>query len=1124
MSTIQKLSLLCGLLLGLCCSPASAQPANDDCVAATAIGEGTFPLDTSGSSLDGPTDADANMGADVWFLYTATTGGLATIETCGTSGTLSDSVIIVYDASNGCPGAGDPGIASDDDGCSTPTFSSTLSLPICAGDSLYIQVGGWNGATGTSDLTVSVAGGPTNDDCASAAAVAEGTHPVSTCGATLDGPIDADSNMGADVWYLYTASADGLATIETCGTTGSLDDSVLIVYDAAAGCPAAGDLGLASDDDGCTSPPFSSTVTIPVTGGSSYLVQVGGWNGLEGSSDLVISLASSVPEDCFDGVDNDADGATDCADSDCSAEAVCQEAGNCADGIDNDADGATDCDDVMDCGTEPSCQPPANDDCLAAIAIGEGATPFDNTNATLDGPTAGDGNMSADVWFLYTATVGGTATIGTCLGGGSLDDTVLIVYDAAAGCPVAGDSGLASSDDDCSNVAGGSAFMSSVELPVCAGDSLLIQVGGWNGATGAGALDIAIAAPAGDDCASALAVGEGQHSWSNCGATLDGPTDGDSNMGADIWFLYTASGDGTAEIGTCFGGGSLDDTVLIVYDAGTGCPVAGDLGIAASDDACENVAGGSAFMSSVTIPVTSGSSFYVQVGGWNGAEGDGLLSISLPETCDDGIDNDADGLVDCVDDDCLTDTFCLEAGNCGDGLDNDGDGLTDCADDDCLAEVLCDGLPPANDNCVDALVVVEGTSLWENLDATLDGPTDGDGNMGTDVWFVYTPTCDGTATISTCDGLGTLDDTVLIVYDGSVGCPVAGDLGLAASDDACSLGGGAAFNSEVSIAVTAGNPYLIQAGGWNGATGSAPLNITFSAEGDACIDAVAVGEGAFPFDTCGATLDGPTAGDANMGADVWFLYTPTLSGDATIGTCLGSGSNDDTVIIVYDGATGCPVGGDAGLASSDDACENAPGGAAFMSEVTVPVTLGSTYYVQVGGWNGLEGDGILTIDTVLPCVDPIPSFSAGPLLTGIAPLTVDFMNLSDDGGDPATTYAWSFGDGASSAEASPSHTFADAGTFDVTLTASGCGASVATTLPRLVTTYAMGDANGDASVDVADAISIANWLFAGGPAPICGNAGDINGDGAINIADPIWMLGWLFSGGAAPVPPAGPGC
>ena len=46
--------------------------------------------------------------------------------------------------------------------------------------------------------------------------------------------------------------------------------------------------------------------------------------------------------------------------------------------------------------------------------------------------------------------------------------------------------------------------------------------------------------------------------------------------------------------------------------------------------------------------------------------------------CNDGIDGDSDGKVDCADDDCA----CVE--NCSNGIDDDGDGKVDCDDaDDC---------------------------------------------------------------------------------------------------------------------------------------------------------------------------------------------------------------------------------------------------------------------------------------------------------------------------------------------------------------------------------------------------------------------------------------------------------
>jgi len=68
-----------------------------------------------------------------------------------------------------------------------------------------------------------------------------------------------------------------------------------------------------------------------------------------------------------------------------------------------------------------------------------------------------------------------------------------------------------------------------------------------------------------------------------------------------------------------------------------------------------------------------------------------------PEICDDGIDNDGDGSVDCADRDCRRDPACTETGSgsegrgktCSDGIDNDGDGLIDCDDPDCFRNRTC---------------------------------------------------------------------------------------------------------------------------------------------------------------------------------------------------------------------------------------------------------------------------------------------------------------------------------------------------------------------------------------------------------------------------------------------------
>ncbi|MEN8130412.1 MAG: DUF3466 family protein [Pseudomonadota bacterium] len=63
----------------------------------------------------------------------------------------------------------------------------------------------------------------------------------------------------------------------------------------------------------------------------------------------------------------------------------------------------------------------------------------------------------------------------------------------------------------------------------------------------------------------------------------------------------------------------------------------------------------------------------------------------LVEICDDGIDNDLDGLIDCLDSlDCSQEPVCnVSVEICDDGIDNDSDGRTDCRDKDCRKDPIC---------------------------------------------------------------------------------------------------------------------------------------------------------------------------------------------------------------------------------------------------------------------------------------------------------------------------------------------------------------------------------------------------------------------------------------------------
>jgi PKD repeat protein len=81
-------------------------------------------------------------------------------------------------------------------------------------------------------------------------------------------------------------------------------------------------------------------------------------------------------------------------------------------------------------------------------------------------------------------------------------------------------------------------------------------------------------------------------------------------------------------------------------------------------------------------------------------------------------------------------------------------------------------------------------------------------------------------------------------------------------------------------------------------------------------------------------------------------------------------------------------------------------------------------------------------DEPLGPTPPTASFVASPT-SGSPPLAVQFTDTSV--GSP-TSWAWDFGDGATSTAQNPQHTYTDTGTYSVTLTASNAlGSSVATT-------------------------------------------------------------------------------
>jgi len=255
---------------------------------------------------------------------------------------------------------------------------------------------------------------------------------------------------------------------------------------------------------------------------------------------------------------------------------------------------------------------------------------------------------------------------------------------------------------------------------------------------------------------------------------------------------------------------------------------------------------------------------------------------------------------------------------------------------------------PHNDRCDKADSIGDVTNLaFDTARATFDGP--GHCMAGPNIWYCYTPSCTGTATISL---LGSSFDTKLAVYDGCGCYPDSSDL-IECNDD---------FHgeqSQVTFSATADNEYLIEVGGYD-TTGKGPGLMSISCEthtqpspwisNDDCSDAQSVSDATeLSFDTIGATFDGP--GLCMASPNIWYCYTASCTDYVTI-SLLGSGY--DTMLAVYDGC-GCYPASNKLIECNDDS----PWG--YHSRVTFAATAGRQYLIEIGGYGSETGQGVLSI-------------------------------------------------------------------------------------------------------------------------------------------------------------------
>jgi hypothetical protein len=130
---------------------------------------------------------------------------------------------------------------------------------------------------------------------------------------------------------------------------------------------------------------------------------------------------------------------------------------------------------------------------------------------------------------------------------------------------------------------------------------------------------------------------------------------------------------------------------------------------------------------------------------------------------------------------------------------------------------------PSNDSCLTAPNVLAGSYPFTTVGATDGAPTVtttcSDGAMtviNKDVWWLYTATCNGQATATTC---GAAWDSSIVVYSATGGCPTAASTVVACNNNGTGCGGA----STAQWNVTSGSSWYVRVGSPTNASGAGTL-------------------------------------------------------------------------------------------------------------------------------------------------------------------------------------------------------------------------------------------------------------------------------------------------------------
>jgi hypothetical protein len=410
----------------------------------------------------------------------------------------------------------------------------------------------------------------------------------------------------------------------------------------------------------------------------------------------------------------------------CVSGACCLADGSCIQATPQDCSGNYQGDD-SDCGSISCIEAPGNNDCSAPLVVSDGNNVLGSFSAatTTGGNIADCGGVERDIfndlYYSYTATCTGTVSFSTC--GTANFDTLIAAYDACDGLV------LGCNDDgaDCESAA--TDFTSILELEMTSGQTAIIRVGAFADLAGVasnanmtvsceipvegaccvdtdciellpadctafggdyngGPCDADSCAILGNTCADAIVVGcdsaTAYDSSNNFDSGFGEPDDTqcagtylDWTSSPDVWFTVTANEAGTVDLSLCDAAGY--DTSMVLY-SGSDCTSLTQ--VACNGDATVETGCQSFYSGIYGYQVTAGETLYVRVGGWQGAQGAGTLTV----TC---IGADAVGAC-CLPDEAGTCVDAQTAGECA-AVNGTWNANADCADVTCASFIVCNG-------------------------------------------------------------------------------------------------------------------------------------------------------------------------------------------------------------------------------------------------------------------------------------------------------------------------------------------------------------------------------------------------------------------------------------------------